>query len=235
MICFRGRTALFWVICAVQGMFRERPYRSAPAPGQNGLQSLQRRPYFAPKRVFKRSFDVFRRESRIRGRFARSRCRAAVATSTQQYSGPAARKNRWIPRGNTARAPETCVLTPGIAGVPLFSASGRLTKFSWAGVAGDKIALAPRNFVTRPAPPRKFGQGALGRIELAQGRPGPPAPPPPARNSKRSKMPPNWAPRSDFSIFGCLPGLGEKESSNPATRSPPGGVRNFFLTVLLLF
>ena len=34
---------------------------------------------------------------------------------------------------------------------------------------------------------------------------------PPARNSKRPKMPPKWAPRSDFSIFGVLHGLGEKE------------------------
>ena len=32
-----------------------------------------------------------------------------------------------------------------------------------------------------------------------------------SKHAKRSKMPQEWSPRSDFSIFGVLPGLGEKE------------------------
>ena len=113
------------VAAAAEGMFPERPYRDALGPGQNGSQSLQRRPYFAPKRVFKRSFAVFRRETRFGRRLARGRGRAVVATLSQQYSGPATRKNPWIPWGNSGRAPKTRVFTPGIAvrrplGPPLF-------------------------------------------------------------------------------------------------------------------
>ena len=59
----------------------------------------------------------------------------------------------------------------GLTLLLLYFANGRLTKFFWVGAVGDKIALAQRNFVKCPSPPGKFSQGALDRIEIAQGHP----------------------------------------------------------------
>ena len=115
-------------------MFPERPYGGALGPGQNGSQSLQRRPYFAPKRVFKRSFDVFRRKSRIRSRSARSRGRTTAGTLSQQYSGPAARKNHWITWENSGRATKNTYFH---AGNPTFlstTLSTFLSTYKWTGM-----------------------------------------------------------------------------------------------------